>query len=426
VGDCLAADSTGGSVTLALSPTVHVRARSRRKVAAYAFIPGDPPAEIQLWNVGDNPTDYGVHKWTQRSVREAFGAYRKRGNPLQIDIDHNCSEEERAAAATDEPPLTGGYAHLEIRHGAPWLRFDWSAVGAEQLATRQRLFLSPEYLVDQDTGEITDVIRVSLVGSPGTHNARMLASAKRIRAGAGNMIDPVVLAALEAALEAEDPKAAIESLLAKLKSASGDEPADAPLPVDDVAAEGDAAEGDAPKEEPVAAGADDEKKDPVATAKAAVARAKAAAKQTSSLKIVAELGKDAKASLEALTARVEGVERDRLLEQQGHRLASSIRAWAAEQPLAVVKGLIKSAPEEAAPATRIAATRGAGQGGNRAPMSEDEKVRAELDRRMNVSTAAAPVVRREGTKVFFTPLTQAQARAHVAAKAAARAAEKGA
>ncbi len=305
------------------------------KIRAYAFTPGEPPEEIQLWNVGANATDYGVHRWTERSIVEVFEPYKARGNPLQIDLDHGCSAEELEQRKTDDLPPTGGYAHLEVRNGAPWLRFDWSAVAIEQLRTKQRRFLSPEYAVDTKTGEIVGITRVSLVSDPGTHHARMLASAKRIRARSNDMIDPVILAALEAALEAEDPKAAIESLLTKLKAAGGDDAA----PVEgehDIAAAG----AEMPEDKPVAAAAEPEGDKPVA---AKVAASKPAGK------LVAELGLEAKASLASLTQRVENVERDRLLERDGGRLHESIRAWASTQPLAVVQGLVKSAPADAAP-----------------------------------------------------------------------------
>lgn len=139
---------------------------------AFAFRSSVPPKSLQLWNVGDNPTDYGVHRWTERSAQLVMAAYRERGNRLQIDIEHNARE----PAPPGVTPELGGYADLELVGGAPWLRFDWSAPAVEQIATRQRLYLSPEYDVDEETGEIVGLVRVSLVGSPGTHFARVLAS----------------------------------------------------------------------------------------------------------------------------------------------------------------------------------------------------------------------------------------------------------
>lgn len=144
----------------------------------YEFTPGVPPAEIRLWAAGDIPTDYGVHRWTERSAAEVLAEYERRGNPLQIDVEHNQADKVRAEnegfAPAEEP--TGGYARLELRAGEPWLVFDWSSFAVEQLQSKQRRFLSPEYLVDPDTKEVTRLVRVSLVGDPATHGAPILAS----------------------------------------------------------------------------------------------------------------------------------------------------------------------------------------------------------------------------------------------------------
>jgi hypothetical protein len=196
--------------------------RARLAVLAYAFEAAVPPAEIQLWNLGGNATDYGVHYWTERSAREVFAIYRGRGNPLQIDVEHGGAKEPDPSA----PPPTGGYARLELRAGEPWLVFDWSAYAVKQITTRQRLFLSPEYDVDKATGEIVRLVRVSLVGDPGTHHARQLAriAAAAAQQGDESMNLALILAALKAALTAEDPetaKAGIQNLIAEIEKAAG-------------------------------------------------------------------------------------------------------------------------------------------------------------------------------------------------------------
>lgn len=144
----------------------------------YTFEPGVPPAEIRLWRKGENPTDMGVHLWTERSAAEVWADYQARGNLLQLDVEHNASDlvrkENEGRAPAEEP--TAGYAALEIRDGEPWLRFEWSAYAVEQIETKQRRYLSPEYVVDKGTGEILRLVRVSLVGDPATHDAPMLAS----------------------------------------------------------------------------------------------------------------------------------------------------------------------------------------------------------------------------------------------------------
>lgn len=324
-----------------------------RRCAAFAFTSKDPPAEMQLWNAGDNPTDYGVHRWTDRSIREVWGIYAARGNPLPVDIEHKIGNADPDELA----PQTGGYAKLELRGGVPWVVFDWSAVAVEQITTGQRRFLSPDYDVDRQTGEIIRLARVALVADPGTHRARMLAS--RIAASSptkGHPMDPMILAALRAALTAEDPKAAIEALLEEMsKAGDGTEPA-AP-----VVAAGDETKEPAPgekKEEAAAAppAPPPEKKDEEVKPYAAAAPEE---KKDEAVKAASAGAVDAVA---AVVADLNAYKRDTLLQMQGHRLQEPVRIWAASQTFEIVKGLIDASPDSPAAPARVTATRGKGQG----------------------------------------------------------------
>lgn len=319
-----------------------------QRCLAYAFRPGKPPTELQLWTAEDNPTDYGVHRWTSRSAKSVMDIYEQRGNPLPIDIEHNCSDHEKKKRKTDEPPETGGYAELQLRNGEPWLVFDWSAPAVEMIRTRQRLFLSPEYLVDKETGEIVALVRVSLVSNPGTHHARMLASAPApasTKAVRSNMDIAMFLAALEAALTAEDPKSQIQALIDKVKEAGGAGPAD------DVAAmEGD----DDDDEPPVVATAPAPKMPPVPSA----AKAASGSPQEPDTTAIHAAADDAIARIKA---ERDAFARDQLLTTEGHRLSEPVLAWAKGQPLGIVEGLLKATPKAEAKRA-AAATRGEGSG----------------------------------------------------------------
>lgn len=391
------------------------------RATSLAFVPGQVPKEIQLWNFGDNPTDYGVHKWTERSIREVGGVYAKRGNPLQIDIEHNLSEEELEKTRQIDPtaiPVTGGYAQLEMRGRAPWLVFDWSAPAVEQLETKQRTFLSPDYWVDEKTGEIVGLDRVSLVGSPGTHCARRLArcapsSAVRsvlatvgVRAFGGSMDPKLLLAAIRAALAPEDPAVAKDGALKMIDelTKSFAEP-EAPMADSEPALAAAAAPPPAEDEQkPITASAETEDK-PVA-ASAATSAAPAAVHVAASVAPAGPSNAD-------VLVELDGMKRDNLLREKGHRLAVSVRTWAAKQTYAVVAGMIDASPEPETSTKRVAAnTRGAGAG-RAAPSPESENLRA----RMGL-TAPTNTVRREGTAIVFGVQTPEQARQRIAARAA--------
>ncbi len=369
-------------MTTATRIFAHSTSPRRMRVSAFAFEPRVPPTEIQLWNVGDNPTDYGVHKWTARSAAAVLARYGTRGNPLLIDVEHNVGKALEAGVKCPVDGPRGGYARLEIRAGAPWLVFDWSAYAVDQISSGSRRFLSPEYDVDPETDEIVALFRVSLVAEPGTHQARVLASAQQ---ETGPMNLEMILAALRAALAAEDPAVAKESianLVAELAkgaaaaagttgdtdvAAAGTDDADGAAAGGDVAAGGDAGGGDAAGGDKT----DEEKKVAAAAAAAKVAAAaKAAGATTTTTTVAATVASNSaidgtatvKAAADAAVTQINNAQRDHLIQTQGERLEPSIRRWASAQPLDIVRGLINATPAKTETSTRIAATRGATQG----------------------------------------------------------------
>lgn len=350
------------------------------RVRAYAFEARTPPAEIQLWNVGDNPTDYGVHKWTARSSEDVLARYEARGNPLLIDVEHNGATTEDAA-----PTETAGYARLELRAGAPWLVFEWSAYAVDQIATGQRRYLSPEYDVDRTTGEITALYRVSLVADPGTHCARVLAVASQQE----TRMDPTLAAIMAILSSVADPAAAVESIKSLVASLSGGgegDPAAEPAVGD---GEGDAAAAAASDAggDPPAGGDKKDKGDtsamaPVKAASPAVTPPAAPAASPS----LAQLHQAAALAV----TQIENAQRDHLLATSGDRLAPSIRVWAATQPFSVVRGLLNAAPKELGAPVRVAATRGATHGVAAEPHGLQGPELEQLQKNMGTFKLAAP------------------------------------
>lgn len=320
----------------------------RRIKTATGAMMREPPRELQIWDVGANATDFGVHVWSARSIDEVFARYNARGNPLLIDVEHNGAQLEDG-----EPTVTAGYARLEVRSGAPWLVFEWSDYGREQIATGQRRFLSPEYDVDKVSGEILALYRVALVAEPGTHRARMLASSPR--SVEKRMELPMILAALRAALAAEDPavaKESISNLVAELEKSAGGEKTD-DADVTDPPTEAGADDDEKPA--PMAAAADDEddKEKDKTKAKASAKPAPKAAPAKSGTDAVQAAARDGVLVIHNAT-------RDHLMATQGDKLDPAIRRWAKSQPLEVVSGLLDAAPAKDVSAARVSATRGAG------------------------------------------------------------------
>jgi len=356
----------------------------------YQFTPGEPPSEIQLWNRGENPTDLGVHIWSDRSAREVFARYESRGNLLQIDVEHNNADPPKNAQ--DVGP-GGGYASLEIREGLPWLVFQWSAYAIDQIRTRQRLYLSPEYDTDKATGEITRLIRVSLVGDPATHNARQLASAKRHRASSngGQMDLALILAALKAAMSAEDPAVAkeqIANLVGQIETLSGGSgsdsggtstPTEAAAPAAEQKAEG--ADGK-PSAAPATAPAEEKKDEPI--------KASAARVDPETITMATRL------------AHLENMEKERAANERvraaGERIPDSLRAFAKRLNVEEFNVFVNGLPEPKPVGIRASASATKGEAKAKPEESLDAETKRHLARAFGTEDrpAESVVVREDG------------------------------
>lgn len=182
------------------------------------------------------------------------------------------------------------------------------------------------------------------------------------------------IAALKAALTADDPKTAIQALLDQLEAAG-------------VGGEQSEPTGEVTQ----AAPPDDQQKQPVVKAQnkpEMYRKAPVQAPRAASIPVSIELSGEVRAQLAGLDA----FKRDFLLDQRGHLLPETQLKWAAMQSYDVVKGLLDATPEP--PAERRSArptmpTKGAATGGS---SSSGEHVDAIVDRRMGVARENTPAV----------------------------------
>ena len=73
----------------------------------------EAPKEFKLWSMGENPTDYGTHLWTENSATQVMSQYQQRGNLLGLDVEHTGSSDSEMRDDPNRP--TAGYCSLEIR-----------------------------------------------------------------------------------------------------------------------------------------------------------------------------------------------------------------------------------------------------------------------------------------------------------------------
>lgn len=185
--------------------------------------PPKAPDRYCLWRPGLIKGDFGLCRWDAEAAQQVMAAYEQRGNPVPIDVQHNSNPHCNPNLDRNNPPKGGGYAWLKLVEtpAGPELWLDpikWSDYAVQEIESGSRRAISPEWQFDPKTDRPTEITAISLVQNPGTHGIGLMASAQRPTAnGEATMDMAMFVAALEAALTAEDPKTAIEALLAKVK-----------------------------------------------------------------------------------------------------------------------------------------------------------------------------------------------------------------
>jgi hypothetical protein len=110
----------------------------------------------------------------------------------------------------------------------------------------------------------------------------------------------------------------------------------------------------------------------------------------------APVDEEARRAIQASNDRMDAFQRDQLLKEQGHKLQEPIRIWASSQPLSIVEGLLKSAPDALAPPTQIQATRGGKDPGVRRHLTGAAREEFDKQFRKPRSNVIGPVVGRDG------------------------------
>jgi phage I-like protein len=90
--------------------------------------------------------------------------FKSRGVIIPIDVEH--ATEVRAPRG-EAAPAYGWVRDMEVRDRAIWARVDWTAQGAEWVASGAYKFLSIGYFVDKASGEIKRIKSAGLTNTPG-------------------------------------------------------------------------------------------------------------------------------------------------------------------------------------------------------------------------------------------------------------------
>jgi flagellar biosynthesis GTPase FlhF len=167
--------------------------------------PGKAPTAFRIWKAGENPTDYGVHRFTKESANLLMADQGVRGNLYSIDVDH-LSHDPKAPPENHEAMGWHKLATRETSEGPELWAVDveWTdevKAGLESKVPKWRYF-SPAYAVDKKTGEILSYTNTAITNSPATHRVtalasiqRTIAATRRARAMSDNRLIQQILAA---------------------------------------------------------------------------------------------------------------------------------------------------------------------------------------------------------------------------------------
>lgn len=354
---------------------------------------GGPPTAFRIWRAGDNTTDHGETRFTERSAALLMEEQDRRGNRYSFDINHLSLDK----TAPLENQRGVGFFGLQVREGELWA-FDceWTDLVRAGLSKNppEWKYFSPAYDVDAETGEVVSFLNCALTNTPATWGVTALATR---RAMGTRMKWSDIKAALEG--DDEDAKATAYATISAAFPDKDEDDGEKEKDSADDAPESKKDAADEADEKDSADDAPDSKKD---AAKASIVAASDKALATALARIAALEKKDEATARAAVMASREMTK----------QLAESLL----KLPLATVKSICAGLPlkpkKDLAADAKVTATRGATQG---EASSQTASAKEDMDVRMGLKRPAVSV-RHDGRTSTFDVMTAEDARAHVAAK----------
>jgi hypothetical protein len=357
---------------------------------------GGPPTAFRIWRAGDNTTDHGETRFTERSAVLLMEEQARRGNRYSFDINHLSLDK----TAPLENQRGVGFFALQVRDGDLWA-FDceWTDTVRAGLSKDppEWKYFSPAYDVDAETGEVVSFLNCALTNTPATWGVTALATR---RAKGTRMKWSDIKAALEG--DDEDAKASAYATIAAAFPDKGDD---------------DKGDGDGDKKKDGADDAPDSKKAPKADKKDSADDAPDSKKDAAKASVVASQDKalaTALARIAALEAKDETAERAAVM--AGREMTKVLADSLSKLPLATVKTICAGLPvkvkKDLAADAKVTATRGDTQGGSG---SQEPSKKEEMDVRMGLKRATVSI-KHDGRTSTFDVMTAEDAKRHLDAK----------
>lgn len=345
--------------------------------------PSSAPTAFRIWKAGANPTDHGVHVFSEESAKRLMAEQAVRGNLFSIDVDHLSLNK----TAPPEARKAVGWHKLAVRDGKDgpelWaVEVQWTdavRAGLEKDTPEWRYF-SPAYDVDKRTSEIIAYANTALTNNPATWSVTQLATREHAIMN---------YSAIAAALFGDDDEKKKEARAAIAKMSESETKAWKAVQkaAFDMGGDGDEPKKEEPKKEAVTAAEEPKKEEPKKESIAASEDPKEKDKIAATATLVTTIGAQERrlADLEKIQ---EEQDRARIMATRPDLTPAQVKALG-EEPLAKLPkllALIPAPPPDPAAADRVTATRGAGREGDggtqvrasRLPTTEREELRERM------------------------------------------------
>lgn len=173
----------------------------------------EPPEWLRLLPLGEVKLGDGREPFrvTPASLAGIMEAWRRRGNEMVIDYEHQ-------TVSGREAPAAGWVKEMAIKPDGLWVRVEWTPRAKEYLARKEYRYFSPVVELD-DNREVRDLLHVALTNVPAIANLPPLV----LKADEGNQDQ----AELEKFGNGQEQSWELlkEQLLAELRAAAGSEAA---------------------------------------------------------------------------------------------------------------------------------------------------------------------------------------------------------
>lgn len=153
----------------------------RRAITALDVDGESLPTEFLLFAKGTNPSVTGPALWNQAAANAVMQLVKERGRvDYMIDLEHR-SLDKKAVALTKDATDAMGWFNVALKDGDLWaVNVRWTPEGEERLRAKKQRYTSPAfYWLDEEGGEVGELVNAALCSMPATNDQQALVAASR-------------------------------------------------------------------------------------------------------------------------------------------------------------------------------------------------------------------------------------------------------